>query len=337
MKVVFITRIGDSDGLGHLGRCIAFANTFVQAGCEIEILVIKASDYFLPSDLDINNIDINIHVDISEEYLSKYIKNISPSIMIVDMHNPEKHYYKLAKDNNILSINMSVVGDSNYDSDILINPLADKNEDYPSCQVINNQLSYIYDISRFEDHSRPEIKYEYVMITLGGSSGLYQIYKQLIDSIINITNQHFVVYVKEDSALKKLKYTYSHADNILFINNKYSEYLSHAKYVICSFGTTLWESLAMSIPCYVIPIREQHFQHAYKLKADCYEIAELNYEQSFLRINEWLRDLHSNPESYKLICSKIDTYFNPKSIMTLCENIITLYNNRNANVQQHTI
>ncbi len=327
MDILFITEAGRTAGLGHLSRCLALSKAFGAAGAIPRIIVRTEPDYRIPEDLRQANVE-TLH-EFDETALARLIERRHPAVLVVDRHRPPAFVFHLAAEHRVLSVALSVVGGTNHLADMLVNPLAEPDPSHPACRVVNDASAYLYDLGRFAGLPAPPGPRDYVLVTLGGSSVMAETYRNLLEAAKGAQGPPRVFYIKDSATRQTL--AADHPD-IRLTDRDHSRYLRHARFVVCNYGSTLWEALAMGKPCYVFPLSAQHQAHARKLNDGSYEIADPDDPEKAEKALDWLTALSSDRERYDRVSKALKGRFSPDAVERLCREIITTCTDRYPHV-----
>ena len=129
MNILFRINAGRKSGLGHLIRNIYLSNELINRNFNTEFLI-KTDDVNFISEFLIEK-KININVCYIKESLSqqqdlsqifKTVKLKKCKMVIIDHYEYNRKYLKSIKEKKLLLINFDVSKNTNYISDLIINP-----------------------------------------------------------------------------------------------------------------------------------------------------------------------------------------------------------------------
>ena len=261
MNILFRVEATKELGLGHLTRCLALADKFMELNEDVDITFITSSN--LVCEIANRNgfkvIHLPLHDNVAGE-LNYYKSKLNKAICVTDIPNIHESYLKALKKNNCLVVSLDDESDTVfYYSDILIKPNINPNVShfYSSDTQYYEGAKYVILKKDFEKYAKKmKIGNEYpksLFLCFGGSDNNNITLK--IVNVVKKTNLNSTVvigslYPYQDELLKSIE-GYDNVDIKIDVNN-IGKFIYSADLAIISGGTLLYETSALGTPSIVI-------------------------------------------------------------------------------------
>lgn len=313
-------------GMGHVYRTIILADSLVSH----EVSFVMTSDGNEGKNIvQKNNYPIKILKN--KDMVANYLIKNNFDMVILDILDTDAELIKYLKKNKIKTVSFEDLGSGSNYTDLTINALYNKKS--PSKNTIKFGPKYFLLRQEFFliKKQKDRKKFTDITIIFGGSDPNNLTLKTLkeIHSIFDAYKVSIII----GPAYKKIKMLkkYIEEKNLnetidLIVNTKkISKYINRSKFVICSGGQTLYESLSLGVPAIVISQNKRELTHGL-LEANFMGLINLGHHKDLKRgdISRSINYL-SNKNNYREIekyAKKIDLSQGNKIILNELEKIL---------------
>jgi len=260
MNILFRVEATKEFGLGHLTRCLALADKFVELNDDVDITFITSSNSVseIANRIGFKVIHLPLYDNVAGE-LNYYKSKLNKAIFVTDIPNIHESYLKALKKNNCLVVSLDDESDTVFHSDILIKPNINPNVShfYSSDTQYYEGAKYVILKKEFEKYAeKMKIRNEYpksLFLCFGGSDN-NNITRKIVN-VVKKTNLNSTVvigslYPYKDELLKSIE-GYDNVDIKRDVNN-IDEFIYNADLAIISGGTLLYETAAVGTPSIII-------------------------------------------------------------------------------------